>query len=305
MGTGCHEYRSRMQPPNRRLANSRASRFLFLLIPVLILNLGCRANKKYDLIEAELRTRDRELQETRAELDQLKLANRVYQQQGAPGCLPGAPAYHSSGPVPVMPLKEIVLGAGTGGIDDDRQAGDEALQIVVVPKDDEGSPVKVPGKLTVTAHEINAQGLKTFIGRWEVPPEQLRRGWRSGLFATGYFVPLQWDKLPTTNKVRVAVRLTTLDGQPYEADKDVTVRPLAAACPREPGDALPFPTDIPHDIQPPPPLPSSPRLGPPSEVPEMPSPARPVPASPTAFPRGSVEELPPPAARLGTVKPLP
>src|SRR5206468_2786386 len=64
------------------------------------------------------------------------------------------------------------------------------------------------------------------IGKWEVTPEQLRQTWRSGTFSSGYFVPLQWDRAPRTTRVRVSVRLVTLDGREFEADKDVTVRPL-------------------------------------------------------------------------------
>src|SRR5438445_1221378 len=74
---------------------------------------GCRSNNRYDLIEAELRTRERELADTRAQLDQSRNLLRSYeaaQQRGAP-----APA----GAGVFLPLKEIAIGRGTGGIDGD------------------------------------------------------------------------------------------------------------------------------------------------------------------------------------------
>jgi hypothetical protein len=232
-----------------------------LAAALLIVSAGCKSFQKRDLVEAELRTRERELAETRAELAQARLLADAYQRslERQPGCpAPG-------GPAPALPLRDIVLGSGTGGIDEDNLPGDEALQVVVVPRDDDGSSVKVPGRLTVWAFEITREGLKNPIGTWEVTPEQLRRTWRSGIFATGYYVTLQWDKPPATERLRVAVRLTTLDGRQYEADRDVTVKLLAGVPPPPApspvsGPALPTPgvprTQELHPEELPPPKPS-------------------------------------------------
>lgn len=206
-----------------------------LFFASVLLLAGCRGlgkpDNKYDLLEAELRTRERELTEARGELNHLRLLNQTYQRQGAPQ--PGAwadPSFRPGpGGVPTLPLRDVTLGNGTGGVDDDGRPGDESLMVVVVPRDDDGTAVKVPARLTVYAAEISAEGLKTPIGKWEVVPEQLRTTWRQGTFVSGYFVPLQWDRLPHTTRVRVSVRLVTLDGREFEADKDVTVRPMPGA----------------------------------------------------------------------------
>ena len=183
---------------------------------------GCKSSQKYDLIEAELRTRNRELDAARAELEHYRGLSHVYQSQlnrtADPKSVPGD--------VPTVPLKEIALGSGTGGADQDSKPGDEALQVVLVPKDDDGSAVKVPGRVVVLAFEIAANGTKVPIGRWDVAPENLKKYWRSGVLTTGYFLAMQWDKPPTTEKLRVAVRMTTIDGRVYETDKDVMVKPL-------------------------------------------------------------------------------
>jgi hypothetical protein len=242
-------------------------RLFCLLVPVCCL-LGCRGigkpDNKYDLITAELRTRERELREAEAELNQLRLMNQAYQRQlqAQPAC---GPSFHQDGGVPTLPLRDIALGPGTGGVDADQQPGDESLMVVVIPRDGDGAAVKVPAKVTVSAFEVSREGMKTPIGRWEVPPDQLRRTWKSGLLSAGYFVPLQWDKPPATERVRLVARFTTLDGREYEADRDVTVRPLFGAPPRPP------------------------TVLPPPSVPEL--------------PRG-VEELPPPAATLQPARPL-
>lgn len=214
---------------------------LFCLLPTAscLLLTGCRTNPRYELIEAELRTRTRELEQARAELAHRRLLTEAYQHAAPPACLPPA------GGVPALPLKDIALGTGTGGVDDDGCPGDEALQVVIVPRDDDGSAVKVPGRVSVEAFEVARSGVKTPIGRWDVPPETLRRTWRGGLFATGYYLPLQWDRPPATDRVRVAARLTTLDGRVYEADRDVTVRPLPGLSPPGPPPGAGLPPPIP------------------------------------------------------------
>jgi hypothetical protein len=182
---------------------------------------SCRPAQKYDAIENELRGRERELAEAKNDLAYARQLNDAYQSRGEPGC----PTPAGSNGVAVQ---DLVLGSGTGGVDDDGNPGDESFQVVVVPRDLDTTPIKVPGKLTVKAYEIGRDGIKTCIGTWDITPEQLRRTWRGGLLATGYFVPLAWDKPPATERVRLAVRFTTLDGKAFEADRDVSVRPLLA-----------------------------------------------------------------------------
>ncbi len=57
-----------------------------------------------------------------------------------------------------------------------------------------------------------------------MPPEQLRRSWRSGLLTTGYVLNLPWKVWPSTEKLRVTAVLQLTDGRVFEADKDITVR---------------------------------------------------------------------------------
>jgi len=209
-------------------------------------SLGKLAGKqeKPDLLEAELRTRERELLEARAELQQLRLLTDVYQRQPPP-CPPGG-VLHQSGATPFN-LRDFQLGTGTGGRDDDGIPGDEGLQVVMVPKDEDGTAVKVPGRATVLAYEITKEGHKLPIGKWEVTAEQLKKSWKSGLLGGGYSVPLQWDRAPTTSRIRVVVRFTLQDGREYEADRDSNVVPLPGFAPRAPafGNELPPPTVVP------------------------------------------------------------
>lgn len=234
------------------------------LVALALLTGGCRAitRNPYDKIEAELRTRERELAEARAELRDSKLLNEAYGRQ--PRGLP----CEDPGTVPFLPIKEIVFGSGTGGIDNDNLPGDEALQVVVVPRDGDNSAVKVPANMTVLAFEVAKNGARTAIGRWDVPPDRLGKTWKAGLFSTGYYLTLQWDRPPSYDRVKLVVQMQTLDGRSFEAEREITVRLVANAVRQQP---LPIPG---VGVQAPP-------LPPPELVPSVP-------------PKPTIDELPPP-----------
>jgi hypothetical protein len=223
---------------------------------------GCR---NCDLVEAELRTLERDLGELKNELFRSEAQNEALQREVC--------ALRQGGPVKVTPeeasqqftVRQIVLGRGTGGHDTDGWPGDEALEVVLEPRDGDNHAIKASGTLYVEAVEINREGMKSFLSSWDVPPEQLRPTWRSGLFSTGYHVVLPWKAWPTSDKVRVTARFTLPDGRSFEADRDVTIRPTPVAKQKA--------------------LPAAP-VGPPAVVPpELPLPRKvdpPAPAAPQA-----------------------
>ena len=279
-----------MQTNPTQPERTRRRRSLRLLVCTLLaahaaLTAGCRSNNRYDLIEAELRTRERELADSRAALDQSRNLLRAYeaaQQRGAP-----APA----GGGMFLPVKEVAIARGTGGVDEDGAPGDEGLLVVVVPKDEDGSAVKVPARVLIAAWEITPAGLKNPIGSWAVPADKLRGTWKGGLISTGYFVAVAWQTPPSTDRVRVAVRLITTDGRAFEADRDVTVRPPLPG--RGGNNVLPYPQPDGPNLSTTPVNPGGPATTPPPGrqplFPEMPPPG-----APSAIPPGT-EELPPPA----------
>lgn len=242
--------RMRHRSPNsiRRRKVSATLLCWCLLVPVASLLTGCRPNKRYDTIEAELRTKDRELAEVRAALDRAQSVNRAYeqsQQNVAP--IPGAPIPATT--VGACGIREIVLARGTGGVDEDGLPGDESLMIVIVPRDEDRSEVKVVGRVQIAAWEISPQGTKTPIGAWDISAERLRPTWRNSVISTGYFVALPWQTYPSTDKVRIAVRFTTTDGTAFETDRDITVRPVPQAYPRRPAVGQPLEPSAPPGVE--------------------------------------------------------
>ena len=193
---------------------------------------GCRAPRS-DLVEAELRTKDRLLRESREELERTRLINEALEREfmNRKAAELGQPQRTNSSAI--LAPKDITLAAGTGGIDEDRMPGDEALMVVVVPRDEDGHPVRAVGVLTVTASEIMPGGLKVPLSTWEVGAVDLRKSWKSGLLGSGYHVVLRWQKLPTQERLRVAVQLKLPDDRVYEADKDIPIRPLPQALPNK------------------------------------------------------------------------
>jgi hypothetical protein len=236
---------------------------------------GCRS---HDLVEMELRTRERELREAREELANLEAHNEALQHelsvvhQGEPHLPPEHTALFTS-------IRRIVLGRQTGGYDDDRKPGDEALQVVIEPRDGDDHRIKAPGAVHIEALEISPEGLKVPLSSWDIPPEQLRRTWREGLFGSGYYVVLPWKVWPCSPELRVIVRFTLADGRVFEADRDVKVHVVPGAAPRaprveetpgpvlpEPGPTLPSPRPL-DSGAPPPPRPLGPAVPPPPPPP--------------------------------------
>src|SRR5262245_57310065 len=187
---------------------------------------GCRS---CDKVESELRVKEEEVRELREELDRTGCANRALEREvmalrGLPG--PDGVVHR---PVEPYPVRSLALGRGTRGVPSETLPGDEALQVMVEPRDCEGQAIKAPGTLVVEALEVTKEGLKRPLSAWEVGPEQLRTKWQNGLFNTGYSLTFPWRVWPTTDQLRVVARFRLLDGRTFEADRDITIRVLPVA----------------------------------------------------------------------------
>lgn len=233
----------------KQSGNSAA--WLFLTPVVLFLAGGCR---NCDQVESELRRREVEVHELRCELETVqgfndalhrelgmlrqegKLSSPAKPQAGAGAGTGTESAKPQAAPSSILEtisipntIKEIVLNRQTGGIDTDRCSGDDALQVVVEPRDHDGHALKVPATLVVSVQEILPEGLKRSLSTWEISDEQLRRSWKTGLFGSGFYVTLPWKCPPSTEKLRVTAQLMLADSRLFEADRDITVRLLPEA----------------------------------------------------------------------------
>jgi hypothetical protein len=218
------------------LARCRVAFFL-LFLPLLCLSAGCR--NKTDLVESELRTREKMYRDALTE-QQLSEARIDSLQREVEALRKGAkitPEQAAS----TFGVKRVVLGRSTGGRDNDGLPGDELLEVVVEPRDEADHAIKAPGTLQIFALEVSPQGVKTPLCMWDIPAEQLHKSWKQGLLSTGYTLSLPWKVLPTTETVRVIVRLTTPDQRIYEADKDIKVRLVPGAVLKRVDEVVPLP----------------------------------------------------------------
>jgi hypothetical protein len=180
---------------------------------------GCRGSG--EIVESQLRARESDVRELKEELERTEFYNQTLQNELR--VLRGEQPVADKAAV-AYPVRSLALGRQTGGRPGDRCGGDDALQVMVEPRDPDNSPIKAPGSLLVQAVEVNTEGLKRPLSSWEIPPDQLRRSWRSGLFNTGYSLTLPWKVWPSAEKMRVVVIFRMPDGRTFEADKDITVR---------------------------------------------------------------------------------
>ncbi len=207
---------------------------------------GCRSDSHR--VEAELRKRENDVRDLREELEHSETYNRALQMElRATHGDPAGPVL-PDGPGLVFPVRSLTLGRQTGGRELEGVPGDGALQVVLEPRDAEGHAIKIPNAAAVIqVTEIGPEGLKHALSLWDIPPEQLRTHWRTGLLTTGYVLVLPWKIPPTTEKLRVVALLRLADGRAFEADKDVTIRLPSGVKPRIMPPALPSatPTDGP------------------------------------------------------------
>jgi hypothetical protein len=240
-------------------AGRRPLLFLSLLLAVS----GCRHNQ--ELLETELRTKEIQYRELLDEFDKAKHHNQALEREVAD-------LRHG---VPIPPevaaqtftVKRITLGRMTGGQNTDKVAGDDALQVVLEPRDGSDHVIKAPGTLQVWTLDIDSHGVKVPLNSWVVGPGELGRSWRSGFLGSSYTLTLPWKNWPHSENVRVVVRLVLGDGRIFEADRDVKVR-LTPGAPRHTPDGpnLPEPHFPDADLHMPRPVPEKSQASPGSPV---------------------------------------
>ncbi|HMP02289.1 MAG TPA: hypothetical protein PKC45_07295 [Gemmatales bacterium] len=229
---------------------------------VLLLLSGCRSSRQ-ELLEMELRDKERQLEELKSkqivsESDRqaLELELEMTQRRLAKEHGPTPPSAGS-----VIFVRSLSLGRLTGGFRQDPQSSfDDALQVLIEPRDADESVVKAPGSVRIEVFEVSTQGIKSSLSQWELTARELRGKWEAPLIGgPAYRVTLPWKAVPSTERVRVVVRFTGLDGAVFEAERDATI-----TIP-DPNRPRPRPAVVPPSTPLPPHVPSETPFGWPSE----------------------------------------
>ncbi len=197
-------------------------RLLLLLLCVS----GCRTGGS-DVLENELRKKDVQYRELLDDFTSTEARNETLQRENE--ALRKGAKITPEQAAATFGVKNVTLGRGTGGIDEDKKPGDEAIVVVVEPRDHDDHVIKVNFTLEVLVLEISPQGVKCPIGSWSIGAEELRKAYKQSLFSTGYQVTLPWKLLPQYENLRVAIRFKLPDGRIFDADKDVKVKLIPGA----------------------------------------------------------------------------
>ena len=202
----------------------------WMLLSLFTLQSGCSLRGNVDLLEARLRKQEDRQFELEAALKKSHSELEVVQRQN--DMLHNRLAGSKEGLL--LPEQADVLFRAkgiriqkwmTGGLDRDNQPGDELLSAVIVPHDDDGETVKLPGTIQLRLLDPAMPENRQRIGEWTFTPEESRRHWHKGMIASGYQFRLPWQQLPHSSKLMLHATLTTTDGRQFHADDIIHIEP--------------------------------------------------------------------------------
>jgi hypothetical protein len=185
---------------------------------------GCRSSS-LELVEGELREKEKQLDDLKHESDRKDL--QIQALEADIDRLQRKAAKAAGEPMgSVVLVKKITLGRSTGGYDlEPKIPGDEALQVVLEPRDIDDQSVKAPGCVHIDLYEVNPQGLEFLISDWDLSAKEVRNKWDAPLIGgPAYRIILPWKSWPNYEDMRVVVMFTTPEGQRFQADKKFTIR---------------------------------------------------------------------------------
>ncbi|MCA9039222.1 MAG: hypothetical protein KDA65_02620 [Planctomycetaceae bacterium] len=113
----------------------------------------------------------------------------------------------------------------TGGLDHDGEPGDEAISVLLSPHDQDGSLVKLSGKLLIEVIDHSHPDEDEVIGQWEFSPSEMKAHWHSGFIGVGYLFDLGWQQLPKQEELIIHARLITGDERQFDVTEKIRIEP--------------------------------------------------------------------------------
>jgi hypothetical protein len=141
---------------------------------------------------------------------------------------------HTREPAPFMPsgdsrrVAAIAIDRGlSGGINSDGSAGDQALLVVVQPRDRRGQTVDAPADISVVALDpaiLDSRGKAARVGRWDFTAAETASLFRRTDSRGAVHLAMAWPADPPKHgTLHLFVRYTTADGRRVETDGPVEV----------------------------------------------------------------------------------
>jgi hypothetical protein len=116
----------------------------------------------------------------------------------------------------------------TRSVDLDRASGDDAIRLVLEPRNEAGQFIPTAGKVSVVVLDPSRQGAEARLGRWDFEPDVVRHQ----LHQSGRNIPLElpWTGAkPASERLAVFVRWETPEGEKVDARHDVAVSTRGAS----------------------------------------------------------------------------
>lgn len=83
-------------------------------------------------------------------------------------------------------VERINLGRLSGFFDKDNDGKRETLIVYVTPYDKEGDGIKATGSMNVQLWNLSQPEGEALVGKWDVPPDELRKVWFKTILAVNY-----------------------------------------------------------------------------------------------------------------------
>jgi outer membrane murein-binding lipoprotein Lpp len=248
------------------LAKETAFMRLLLTGMSAMLICGCLSRGNSDLLRARIRDQQSQLAETerqmtfaQSELQRARREAESLRTELARGGMNAAGAEYTEALVRVRTLQ--IHSLLSGGVNKDEKPGDDAFVAQVVPVDEDGEIVKLPGNIELTLLDPALPESQRQIGHWKYSAEECRSHWTRGFTGAGYQFTMPLTEPPAHESLVLHAKLTASDGRSFDANQVVRVTPsnkLTLSSRRIETSTAPKPLD---DINDPPPAPLADRNG--------------------------------------------
>jgi hypothetical protein len=208
-------YKCISRPPFARLAATFwqnplvrfFSSFCLLFSVFCLFTAGCENGDKKSLMAKEiisLKGEKTELKnqivQSKAETEQLKNQVRVLSE------LPSEVRLEN-----LYDLQKITITRYTNIYDKDEDGKKEELIVYIQPIDEQDDIVKATGTVDVELWDLNREQSHALLGRWNVPPDQLKKLWCATLITINYRLPFDVSDKITGKEKELVVKVTFTD----------------------------------------------------------------------------------------------
>lgn len=200
------------------------------LVAMLALAAGCRSSGNVELLESKLRQQESFIADLEGELGRLRtevetarqdaeLSRQQLADQGRDRLVAEQAALLSK--VSKIQLNPLL----TRGVDTDADVGHERLSVLLMPVDQDGELVKLPGQVELQVVDFALPDDKRQLGKWSWNNTEVREHWHRGLLSAGYLFEVDWQAVPVNSQVTLHATFTALDGRRFDSTLPLTVTP--------------------------------------------------------------------------------